>query len=247
MSRSTILRTTWNSRVTTWHDHVGSSPAFENVRDRVVDAAQLSGSERIVDLGAGTGFLSLALAPNAAEVLATDLSDEMLRALDADARAAGLTNVRTQQDDLTTFDLPASSVDLVVSNYALHHLVDDEKRKLVARMYTWLRPGGRVVLADMMFGRGRTARDRKVIRQKVVALVRKGPGGVWRVAKNLVRFGLARGSELPASPELWVAAFEDAGFHEVRFEPIVAEAGLVTAIRPAHLPPDQEEQAVPSG
>lgn len=223
------LRSTWNRRATTWHDHVVSSPAFETVRERVVGQAQLGGTERVVDLGAGTGFISLALAPQAGDVLAVDLSEAMLTMLQTEASAAGQTNVRTQQADLATFDLAAGSVDLVVSSYALHHLVDEDKRRLVAHMHKWLVPGGRVVLADMMFGRGRTARDRQVIGAKVRALLRKGPGGVWRVAKNLVRFGLARGSELPASPEFWVKAFEDAGFVDVRFEAIVAEAGLVTA------------------
>ena len=229
MSRALALRDTWNRRTTTWHNHVVNSSAFDAVRERVVDKAGLTGVERIVDLGAGTGFLSLALAPRAGDVLAVDLSDAMLAVLKKDAEADHRANVRTRMADLSTFDLPAVSVDLVVSNYALHHLVDDDKRMLVARMRTWLTPGGRVVLADMMFGRGRTARDRQVIWAKVNALLRKGPGGVWRLAKNLVRFGLARGSELPASPEFWVRAFEDAGFLDVRFEPIVAEAGLVTA------------------
>lgn len=232
MTRASALRATWNRRTTTWHDHVVNSPAFDKVRERVVAEAALSGTERIVDLGAGTGFISLALAPRAADVLAVDLSEAMLVALIADAGARH-GNVRTQQADLTTFDLPTGSVDLVVSSYALHHLVDDEKRRLVARMHSWLAPGGRVVLADMMFGRGRTARDRQVIGAKVRTLLRKGPGGVWRIAKNLVRFGLARGSELPASPKFWIAAFQDAGFVNVRFEAIVAEAGLVTAtVRP---------------
>lgn len=229
MSRALNLRTTWNRRTTTWHDHVVNSPAFDTVRERVVQAANLRGTDSVVDLGAGTGFISLALASAASTVLAVDLSDEMLAVLRADAMAKDQTNVQTRLADLATFDLPAGSVDLVVSSYALHHLVDEDKRRLVARMHTWLAPGGRVVLADMMFGRGRTARDRQVIGAKIKALLGKGPGGVWRVAKNLVRFGLARGSELPAAPEFWVRAFEDAGFADVRFEAIVAEAGLVTA------------------
>jgi ubiquinone/menaquinone biosynthesis C-methylase UbiE len=129
--------------------------------------------------------------------------------------------------DLPHLDLPASSVDLVVSNYALHHLTDDDKFALVARASRWLRPGGRLVVADMMFGRGTSRRDRAIIREKLVSLARLGPGGVWRIVKNLWRYGARRGTEMPASPEFWVGALSDAGFDAVSFDPVVAEAGVI--------------------
>ena len=52
----------------------------------------------------------------------------------------------------------------------------------------WLRPGGRLIVADMMFGRGGTSEDRAIIRSKVCALARKGIGGWWRIAKNSYRY-----------------------------------------------------------
>src|SRR5207244_2896459 len=70
--------------------------------------------------------------------------------------------------------------DLVVSNYALHHLTDDDKVALVARASRWLRPGGRLVVADMMFGRGASERDRAIIRHKPGGLGRPATGGRGR-------------------------------------------------------------------
>jgi len=120
----------------------------------------------------------------------------------------------------------------VVSSYALHHLPDAEKQALVTRAARWLRPGGRLVVADMMFGRGGSQRDRQILRQKVIALAAKGPGGWWRIAKNLTRYGLGVGHEYPASPEFWQRALRDAGLVAVGFQPVIAEAGLVRGIRP---------------
>jgi len=208
---------------------VFDSPIFDDVRTAVLDAAFLSGGERVLDLGAGSGFLSLAMAPRVREVVAVDISDAMLERLQADAQEAGLVNVEVQVADLAALECPANSIDVIVSSYALHHLTDVDKSALVARAHEWLRPGGRLVIADMMFGRGGTARDRQILREKVIVLLRMGPGGVWRIVKNLVRFGLRRGTELPASPQFWTEAVTAGGFQSVHYRPIAAEAGLVSA------------------
>lgn len=223
----------WDERPATWHDHVVTSPAFDHVRSEVLATSRAASTDRVVDLGAGTGFLTLPLAREAADVMAVDLSPHMLEALSHEVQRAGLDNIRVVEADLVDFELEASSVDLVVSSYALHHLSQSDKRRLIHHARAWLRPGGRIVIADMMFGRGGTARDRAVIRSKVSALVRKGPGGVWRVAKNLVRFGLRSGTELPASPQFWTTLLAEAGFDDVRFDAVVAEAGIVSGSVPA--------------
>jgi heavy metal translocating P-type ATPase len=87
------------------------------------------------------------------------------------------------------------------------------------------------VVADMMFGRGATQRDRKILRDKVAVLAGKGPAGWWRIAKNLARYGLGVGHEHPAAPQFWQLALRDAGFADVRFEPVVAEAAIVSGTR----------------
>jgi ubiquinone/menaquinone biosynthesis C-methylase UbiE len=222
----------WNKRVSQWHSHVNSSTAFAEVLDRLLASAQPKPDDVCVDLGAGTGFVTLALAPQVRSVLSIDIAVGMTEALEARAAEAHLANVSTLATDLMTLRLPPASTDLIVSSYVLHHLPNSGKRALVREAAGWLRPGGRLVIADMMFGRGWNKRDREVLRQKAVALAAKGPGGMWRIAKNLARYGLGVGHEHPASAEFWVTALEDAGFAMVEFEAIVAEAGLVTGIKP---------------
>ena len=226
------LERQWDKRVEQWHSHVTSAAAFEKVLAGLLDMAVPRPSDACVDLGAGTGFVTTALAPKVSSVLAVDISAAMTRSLAEHAAEASLANVSTEVADLSGFDLVPASTDLIVSSYALHHLVDADKRALVARSMSWLRPGGRLVIADMMFGRGGSQRDRQILHQKVVALAAKGPGGWWRIAKNLARYGLGVGQEHPATPEFWQAALRDAGFTDVVFEPVVAEAGIVRGVRP---------------
>jgi SAM-dependent methyltransferase len=221
----------WNNRVASWQHQVHAGPAFASIRDAVLERAAPRPDDRCADLGAGTGFVTIPLATQVRSVVAVDVAPGMLTQLEADA-PPGVT-ISTIVADLAELDLPAGSLDLVVSSYALHHLHHDQKRALVARAAKWLAPGGRIVIADMMFGRGASREDRSILGRKVMILVRKGPGGWWRIAKNAVRFGLRVGSEQPAAPEWWLQALGDAGLTGVRFERLVAEAGLVVGYAPA--------------
>jgi len=227
------LQRAWDKRVARWDSHVTSTAAFEQVRDRLLRVARPTPDDACADLGAGTGFVTLALAPLVESVLAVDISPGMARHLAGRAASAGLRNVRTQVIDLRELRMPDASVDLIVSSYALHHLTNADKRALATAAAGWLRPGGRIVIADMMFGRGGSPRDRVIIRQKVAALAARGPGGWWRIARNIVRYGLRTGHEHPATPGFWQAALRDSGFSDVTFEPVIAEAGIVSAVTPA--------------
>jgi ubiquinone/menaquinone biosynthesis C-methylase UbiE len=163
------------------------------------------------------------------QVEAVDFSPQMLAQLQSRAKSLAISNVTTTVASLEEFDLPDASVDLIVSSYALHHLRDQDKAALVMRAARWLRPGGRLVIADMMFGRGTSARDRAILRSKAASMLARGPAGWWRIARNLVKFGLRVGSERPASPRVWRSYLERAGFRDVQFEEIIGEAGLVAA------------------
>jgi len=159
-----------------------------------------------------------------------DVSPAMIRQLRAQATQAGVTSLEGLAMPIEDLSLPEGSADLVVSSYALHHLRDADKARLVSAAFGWLRPGGRLVIADMMFGRGGSARDRVIIRSKVSALARKGPGGWWRIAKNAARY-LLRMHERPVSMDTWTAMLARSGFTAITATTIVAEAGLVAGRR----------------
>jgi 2-polyprenyl-3-methyl-5-hydroxy-6-metoxy-1,4-benzoquinol methylase len=218
-------RRVWSSRVTSWDQH--GSAGLAGVTAAVLEAARVSPGAQVVDLGCGTGQISLPLAQRGAEVLAVDVSSAMIRRLESEARRRGVRNLDGLALPVEELVLPPGSVDLVVSSYALHHLRDPDKARLVAAAYGWLRPGGRLVIADMMFGRGASRRDRAIIRTKIAALVRKGPGGWWRIAKNAGRY-LLRIQERPVPMDAWAAMLTRSGFAGVTATAIVAEAGLVT-------------------
>jgi ubiquinone/menaquinone biosynthesis C-methylase UbiE len=202
------------------------------VTSAVLAASAVRPGDAVLDLGCGTGQISLPLAAHGADVVGIDVSPSMADRLRAEAGRRGLRSVTAVAMPIEKLVLQPETYDLIVSSYALHHLRDPDKARLVQACYHWLRPGGRLVIADMMLGRGGSARDREIIRAKIGTLARRGPGGWWRIAKNAVRY-LVRVQERPISMAAWTRLCKTAGFTPVDTRAIVAEAGLVTARRPA--------------
>ncbi len=222
-------RRVWSRRVSTWDQH--GSANLGGVTSALISAVTVQPSDAVLDLGCGNGQISIPLVRQGADVLAVDVSPAMADRLRADACGRGLPSLSVVALPIEELDLPPASIDLIVSSYALHHLRDADKAKLVTAAYAWLRPGGQLAIADMMFGRGGSASDRAIIRGKLSVLARKGPGGWWRIIKNAGRY-LLRVQERPISMTAWTALLENAGFTGITASAIVAEAGLVTGHRP---------------
>jgi ubiquinone/menaquinone biosynthesis C-methylase UbiE len=226
----------WDERVEAWEE-VATSEAFLAIRDRLVGLAEPRREDRVVDLGAGTGLLALALAPRVAELVAVDISERMLERLDDAAVADGILNVETLVADLRRLPLDDESATLVVSNYAFHHLDDAGKELALAEARRILRPGGRLVIGDMMFSLSLEPRDRRLVAEKVLALLKLGPAGVVRLLRNAARL-IAGRWERPARPETWEEMLEARGFEQVRIELLEHEAAVAIARRP-ELPPTE--------
>jgi SAM-dependent methyltransferase len=105
---------------------------------------------RILDLGSGTGTGAFALLERfgQAEVIALDVSAEMLQRLIGQARALGLADrIRAVQADLDTAWPAIDAVDLAWASRSLHHLADPDR--VLAEVFATLRPGGLLVVAEI--------------------------------------------------------------------------------------------------
>jgi cyclopropane fatty-acyl-phospholipid synthase-like methyltransferase len=131
----------------TWDDDPGHEERQVAVARAIKDAVDLSPGMRAVDLGGGTGRLSILLAEQVGSVVVTDPSPGMVRVAQERIEAAGLSDrVRAVQADLTT-DRLDGTYDVVWSSMALHHVHDlDGLLQSVARL---LVDGGRLAIADL--------------------------------------------------------------------------------------------------
>jgi ubiquinone/menaquinone biosynthesis C-methylase UbiE len=221
-------RRRWQRHAAAWEGHAVAG--LESVIEAVIEETGRSQLGVVVDIGSGGGALALRLAGRAERVLAVDVSPAMLETLEERAARSGFDNIELHCETIESFDLGDASVDMVVSNYALHHLLDGDKGQFVAKAARWLRPGGKLVIGDMMIGRGLQGEDRRILAGKARVLLARGPGGWWRVAKNAWRL-YSRTVERPVPTGRWVEMLHQAGFVDVTSRRVVAEAAVVSGTR----------------
>jgi ubiquinone/menaquinone biosynthesis C-methylase UbiE len=137
------------------HDHVARYDGKEDGRapEEVALLRQLGLRDDavVVDLGAGTGQFTVAVAAACARVVAVDVSPVMLERLRAKVRAEGLTNVAVVQAGFLGYRHAGEPADFIYSRLALHHLPDAWKAIALSRMRRVLRRGGVLRLWDIVY------------------------------------------------------------------------------------------------
>lgn len=103
---------------------------------------------RALDLGCGGGHVSFTLAPSTGDVVAYDLSAEMLEAVGSAAHERGLRNVTTVCGPVETLPFADASFDLVASRFSAHHWRDVARGLGEARRV--LAPGGIALFVDVV-------------------------------------------------------------------------------------------------
>jgi SAM-dependent methyltransferase len=111
----------------------------------------LRAQDTLVDLGAGTGTFALAAAPFCKRIVAVDVSPAMLTALRAKAARLGGANIETAHAGFLSYQLVGEPAAAVYSRNALHHLPDFWKALALQRIAAILRPGGLLLLRDLIF------------------------------------------------------------------------------------------------
>jgi len=102
----------------------------------------------VADLGAGEGTFSQLLAQRAKKVIAIDNSEKMVEYGAELARKHGVKNLEYRKGDLEDVPLRDASVDLAFFSQALHHAPHPERA--VAEAFRILKPGGRIVVLDLL-------------------------------------------------------------------------------------------------
>lgn len=132
------------------YDAKMDSGAPEEIR-MLQDRGYLSEQSVVVDLGAGTGQFTLAVAPACRRVVAVDVSPVMLEVLRENVQASGAGNIEIAHAGFLTYEHVGDPADVIYSRFALHHLPDFWQAIALSRIAEMLRPGGIFRLSDVVY------------------------------------------------------------------------------------------------
>jgi putative AdoMet-dependent methyltransferase len=121
---------------------------YKDLLAKIVVLAQPRIGLKVLDLGCGTGNLSLPLAQEGCEVWGTDFSKNML----AEARRKSSAVHWVEYDIRLPLTPELTRVyDCIVSTYTFHHFPLDEKIKIVKQLKTFLSDAGSIFIGDIAF------------------------------------------------------------------------------------------------
>jgi len=117
---------------------------LEQIRAAITPATKMN----LLDLGCGPGIVTTALAPDVREVVAYDLTPEMLDQARKRCHEAGLENVRFELGSAEHLPFEEGTFDCVVTRLTIHHFVDP--RRVMDEVVRVTRQGGKVAVADVV-------------------------------------------------------------------------------------------------
>lgn len=126
--------------------------------------ASLKTGETVLDLGSGAGldaFLAAKKVGPSGRVIGVDMTPEMVEKAKANSEKGGYSNVEFRLGEIEHLPLPDSSVDVIISNCVIN--LSPDKQQAYSEAYRVLRPGGRMLISDI------------VLKGELPAAVRKDP------------------------------------------------------------------------
>ncbi len=126
-------------------DHMRKVFFSNNVRLEAYSYIDVKSKPFVVDVGAGTGFVSEGLIELGVNVVAVDQSPAMLEVLES--KFKNYTNLNCLLGDAENIPLASETADYVIANMYLHHV--ESPKAAINEMLRILRPGGRIIITDL--------------------------------------------------------------------------------------------------
>lgn len=212
----------FNDWANDYDNTLGKVDRHHELLNLVVELSNVKNGQKVLDIGCGTGLLSLKFLEKAGcSITGVDSSPEMLSIFNNKTKKLALsTRVVCKLEDAKALDFEPNMFDVVASTVTLHHLTD--KFPTIKKIHEILKPKGRFVLGDIdMDTTGNLTDSKRLLRmlewlneEFVLALTWGGTEAFSRMYDNGKKHILNDG-EYCINFEQWKSLCEKAGFSEV--------------------------------
>jgi len=206
---------------------LGKVTRHHKLLDLVVKVSGIKRNARILDIGCGTGLLSLKfLNKTDCTITAIDSSSEMLRIFQEKIDKFNLTEkIHCAQQSAEDMDFNPGQFDIIASTVALHHV--KFKEPVITKVYEYLKDGGRFVIGEIdMDTTGRLDDPRRLTRilkyltgELTLAMKEGGIPAFERMYDNGKKHILNDG-EYCIGFNQWEKLCRNAGFRDVEVSPL---------------------------
>ena len=206
---------------------LGRISRHHKLLDLAVKMSQVKDGDKVLDIGCGTGLLSLKFLKKApCTIIGIDNSKEMMAIFKRKIKALKLGgSVKCFLQDASELRFKPGTFDIVASTVTLHHLTN--KLPAIKNIYKTLKPGGRFVIGDIDLDTSgkvtNVSRLKRVMEylsdELVLAIENGGETALRRMFEN-GRKHLFQDGEYCISFKQWSSLCKKAGFRKVSIQPL---------------------------
>lgn len=208
----------------TYDEYLPHFPVYKRIVDIVLENANILSGAKVLDVGIGTGNVSLSIFNKIpCKITGVDISEKIMRLAKVKAMEMGaeLKFINASADKMELND----TFDFAVAVLSLHHLKENGKLETFKRIHNSLKKGGRFILADLTVTVEGDVRSEEWLKHVLTrwgyevecALKYIGPEAV-DMALNGLRNVYYMDGEYPETTEKWKYLLTTAGFKLIKHE-----------------------------
>ncbi|MCW7076111.1 MAG: class I SAM-dependent methyltransferase [Candidatus Syntropharchaeales archaeon] len=215
-----------------YDDIIPRVPEYQMLVNNIVEYAGVKDGDVVLDIGCGTGFLSLKFVDAAkCKLTAIDLSGEMLAVFRDKLnrlRNEGydfMNRIELRPGNAVNLPFRDEAFDIVASSAVMHHVTPEEKSKALKEIYRVLKPGGKFLLGELNVDTSGDHNDIKRLERLMASFTKLlillvsacGAGVLDRMFDNTKKHLLNDG-EYAIEIAMWADMCKDVGFDVIRRE-----------------------------
>ncbi len=217
----------FNERANEYDRTLGDQKRHLEMLDLAVQMSKVKDREHVLDIGCGTGLLSLKFLQAAnCTVSCIDLAHDMLNICKNRLGELNLASrVTIKQGDIADLEFEDSTFDIVASTVTLHHLKD--KQPAINKIYRILKPKGRFVLGDLDVDTSGDLKDVERLRHildflkdELSSALEEGGVDAFIKTYDTGKKHILNDGEYCISFKMWSELCENAGFRHIDIAPV---------------------------